>query len=215
MPIIYQKHFQPEGELGLWRIAEPEDWFLEKLELSAPEKAQFDAIQGHRRVEYLAVRQLVHQMSGREKRGPFIKDEYGKPHLEGSRFQISISHSREVAAAIAAPCAVGIDIQQIVEKIERLAPRFLSPAELANIDPAFRMEHLHVYWCAKEALYKAYGRRELVFTEHLEVDPFPFFPQEGPFTGRIKKEGSVLEMNLWYEHFQDYILVYALEPGRR
>ena len=77
MPILLHKDLQKKGELGLWAIEENEKWFLDQLELSGSEYDQLAKIKGHRRVEWLAARMLIHKMSGREKRGTFWKDECG------------------------------------------------------------------------------------------------------------------------------------------
>ncbi len=210
MPVILHEHIQPQGEIGLWRIEEPEDWFLARLSLSPSESEQLAQIRGRRRVEWLAVRQLVHDMSGRATRGAFLKDEYGKPHLEGSAYQISISHSGGLAAAIAAPCPVGIDIQNLVPRISHLAHKFMRPLELESLQPDWRLEQIHVYWGAKEALYKAYGRRALDFSSNIHIHPFSFDPLGGQCTGLIVKEAYKAHFKLHYSMIGEYVLVYAV-----
>ncbi|MEO0340408.1 MAG: 4'-phosphopantetheinyl transferase superfamily protein [Bacteroidota bacterium] len=211
MPIFLQQHIEPQGEIGLWQIEESEEWFMERIDLHPNEQAQLDQIKGRKRTEWLAVRQLIHQMSGREKRGIFIKDEFGKPRLENSDWHISISHSRLLGAAIAAPQAVGIDIQKIVPKIERLIPKFMNKEEQASLSEQERIVHAHIYWGAKEALYKAYGRRELDFCTHILVEPFPFESFQGSTTGRIAKDGVLQHYTLYYQIFKNnYVLVYCL-----
>ena len=216
MPLLLHQMIAPEGELGLWQVKEPEEWFLDRLDLAPQEAAQFSTLKGRRRVEWLAVRQLVHDMSGREERGAFIKDEHGKPHLENSRWEISVSHSRNLAAAIAAPRSVGIDIQVIVEKIGRIAHRFMRPEELHCLSAGNRLEHMHVFWGAKEAIYKAYGRRQLDFSSHILVDPFDFDAEKGMAVGHISREGLRTDYRIHYEKWENYILVWVIEadnPG--
>ncbi len=211
MPLILHKNLHVEAELGLWRIEESEDFFTEQLDLLPAEREYIAQIKGHRKLEWLAGRLLLHLMSGREKRGACYKDEFGKPHLENSDYDISISHSRELAAVIAAPRKVGVDIQKLVAKIERLVHKFLRPIEREILSENHRLEHLHVYWGAKECLYKAYGRRELDFREHIHIDPFSFDLEKGQCQGRVRKGDHYSEYQLHYEQLEDYILVYALE----
>jgi len=212
MPIYTYRHLQPEGMLGIWQITEPEAWFREHLLLAPAEQEQVDRIKGTgRRVEWLASRHLLHVMSGREDRGACLKDEFGKPHLENSRFQISISHSNHKVAVIAVPGTVGIDIQKLVPKIERLTHKYMRPVELESVSTVHRLEHLHVYWGAKEALYKAYGRRQLDFREHLLIEPFTYDLERNHFTGKIVKEDFEAQYDLWHEKMGAFILVYALE----
>lgn len=210
MPIIHHQSLEAPGELGLWQIEESEDWFLERLQLFPKEQAQLAKIKGHRRIEWLAARQLVHQMSGRQDRAAFVKDEFGKPHLEDAEWEISISHSRDISAAIAAPVAVGIDVQKVVPKISRIIPKFMNTAEQANLDAVHHILHAHVYWGAKEALYKAYGRRALDLCTHIRLHPFSFHIDQGTCYGTIQKEAYQQNFQIRYQLLpEDYMLVYA------
>lgn len=211
MPLYAQRQVGPRGELGLWKIEEPGTYFEERLGLSPEEQAYVDQLKGQRRTEWLAARYLLHELSGREIRGKCFKDKNGKPYLEGSDFQISISHSHGMAAVLAAPGNVGVDIQLKVDKIERIAHKFMRPEETASLHPTSRIEHLHIYWGAKESLYKAYGRRELDFRTHLHIEPFPFDPTGGFFQGTIRKGTYQATYLLRYEQFDDYVLVYGVE----
>ena len=70
--------------------------------------------------------------------------------------------------------AVGIDIEYRSDRVKRIRSRFLAPEEEQNIDTAHEEEHLLVYWCAKEALYKLAGQEEVDFREQLHISPFPY-----------------------------------------
>ncbi len=211
MPLVFNRPVKPEGVLGLWRITEPEDFFMEQLKLFPKEMVSLQKMKGHRRLEWLAGRWLLHLMSGREDRGACLVDEFGKPYLENSLYQISISHSRELTAVMASPRFVGVDIQKLVEKIDRIAHKFMREEELENLDSKNRLEHLHVYWGAKEALYKAYGRKQLDFRKHIFIEPFAFDLKVGKCSGFVEKEGFRLECDIFYEQIDDYILVLATE----
>lgn len=211
MAIFKRKYLTPEGELGLWKIEEEEDHFLLGMTLHQEEIDQLAQIKGHKRLEYLAVRQLLHEMSGRPKRSPCLKDEFGKPHLEDSLFHISMSHSHNVVAAIAAPRLVGVDIQKLVGKIDRISEKYMREEELESLNRDTRIEHLHVYWGAKECLYKAYGRKELEFKKHILIEPFNFDLNMGFGFGSVIKGDYNKKFVIHYEKIEDYILVYALE----
>ena len=215
MPLFLHKYLQPTGEIGIWKIQEEESFFIERLALGEQEASQLAAIKGEgRRLEWLAARKLVHVMSGRSERGAFLKDQYGKPYLADSLYHISISHSHGYAAAIAAPCPVGVDIQLQVPKIERIAHKYLRSEEMDSIGGANRIAHLHAYWGAKEALYKAYGRRELDFCKHILIDPFSFDVNGDTVQGRVWKGDFDEHYQIKYEMLGKYILVYARQEGR-
>lgn len=214
MPILIHEHLEPEGELGIWQITESEAWFRDRLYLYPPELRQLGKIKGRRRVEWLSVRHLVHHMSGREERGAFVKDEFGKPHLEHSLWQISVSHSGELAAAIAGPHLVGIDIQRVVQNIERTSHRFMRPEELECISTVQPTEHIHVFWGAKESLYKAYGRRQLHFKDNLIIHPFELDWDKGIFYGEVIKDDHHSYYTLHYRMVGSFVLVYGLEEPK-
>jgi 4'-phosphopantetheinyl transferase len=210
MPLFYVHTQPPDCELAIWHITEPETWFLEHLRLGATEQAQLAAIKGHKRLEWLAVRYLLSRMLG-EVSGAMVKDEHGKPHLLHLPLHISISHSHNMAAAIVSNRLVGIDIQKQVAKIDRIAHRVLRQEELESLSDTQRLAHLHVYWGAKESLYKAYGRRELDFGQHILIEPFAFNLKIGACEGRILKADYEQRFHLQYQQLGDFTLVYALE----
>lgn len=210
MPLFLKKN-DLSATIALWQVAESEAWFLANLALTMQEMEQLAGIKGRKRVEWLAVRYLTHELSGMASRSPILKDDSGKPYLAHEGLHLSISHSGELAAAMLAPLPAGIDIQRPVEKIERIAHKFLRPEEDASLSTTHRLLHLHVYWGAKEALYKAYGRRELDFRGHIAIAPFHFDPEGGAFVGKVEKEGFFARYDLRYEVVEGYVLVYGVE----
>ncbi len=198
-----------QGELGLWQIEESDSYFESRLDLSASESQQLAPLKNRRRTEWLASRWLLHVMSGRTQRGAVIKDACGKPRLLDSDWEISISHTQSHVAVVAAPFLVGIDIQVRVEKISRIAPKFMSDAESKNVAPHRAIEFLHLYWGAKESLYKAYGRRSLDFKKHIRIDAFNL--EDGCTTGQVIKDEIKLAFDIYFTITQEYFLVYALE----
>ncbi len=211
MAIVLHENIKPSGEIGLWHIEEPEDWFLSRLQLAPDEQRQFGRLRGGRRLEWLAARQLVHCMSGRVVRGPFLKDEYGKPHLAHSPYHISISHSHGLAAAIAAPRPVGIDVQRLTPKLRRMAARFMREEELKAIEgEQASLLSIHIYWGAKEALYKAYGRRSLDFRDNMMLESFTYQDEGGIARGHVAKNtDSPLEFSVHYRRVNEHMLVYV------
>ena len=122
MPLLFQRELPSRGEYAVWNIQESEDYFRPRLTLADLELVELNRIKGEgKRIEWLSSRYLLHRLSGRTKRGILVKDKFGKPHLQHSPFQISLSHSNDRCAVMAAPYNIGIDIQKKVAKIERKA----------------------------------------------------------------------------------------------
>ncbi len=211
MPLLLRQPLYPhEGVLGIWEIVEDETYFRSRLALTPAECEELVGIRGRRRLEWLAVRYLLHLLSERTQRAAVVKDAWGKPRLEGSHWHISISHSRGRAAAIASPVPVGIDIQHIVPRIARIAHRFLRPEEQEALDACCLVHHMHVYWGGKESLYKAWGRRRLDFRAHLWLEPFAYSPEGGYTAGHVEKDGQQLDFFVRYRLLDDYMLTWAV-----
>ncbi|MEM6396407.1 MAG: 4'-phosphopantetheinyl transferase superfamily protein [Bacteroidota bacterium] len=219
MPHTLYEHSFPLGELGLWAIKESESWFLERLELHAEELMQLNAIKGEgRRLEFLAARLLLHRLSHRKRRGALVKDEYGKPRLENSPYYISISHTSGMSAAFAHPSACGVDVQRLVHKIHRIAPKFINEREAKTLHPEDEHRLLieqHLIWSAKEAMYKAYGRKQIDFKAHLTVDLVDTAKQSGQMAGRLHKDGLEIDYDLDFRVLdEEIVLVVAVERRR-
>ncbi len=210
--MLFHEPLLAPGEWGLWRIAEPEQELSRHLSLYPEEVAELNAIRGEaRRREYLAARLLLHHMSGRRKRGELIKDHCGKPHLQDSLFFVSISHTRGLSAAIAQPRPCGIDVQRIVPHIRKLARKFVSVEESLHLVAGQELVQLHLIWAAKEAMYKAYGLRELDFRHHLRVDLSAYHPAATEATATLRKEGVAMHFHLEFRTYPEYVLVAAVE----
>lgn len=174
MPLHSLLTFGPDCQAALWHIAEDEPTLRSALTLTPDEAADLATI-AHptQRVEWLACRVALRSLV--EKQGILFvgteKDGFGKPHLIGDAGFISVSHTEGWAAAtFHRTRPVGLDIEPIREQLARVVPRVLSSAE--NAHAAGQLARLATYWCAKEAMYKRYGKRGLTFRDHLQIEPF-------------------------------------------
>jgi len=205
MPLIKTIWLGIDSAVALWRIEEPE----EELSYLALESCPEDIIHPPKRLEWLAARALVARLVqeiGLDYTG-LRKDDYGKPFLKGLPHYLALSHSFPyVAVQIDPHHSVGIDLEQPKEKLRTIAPRMFSPVEAE--DAANNLTKLCIYWCAKEALYKLYGQRSLLFSEHLRVEPF-LMGNRGNLTGNIHQHNSSQQVRLNYEVTPDFVWVYT------
>jgi 4'-phosphopantetheinyl transferase len=188
---------------ALWKIDEDEA----DLSYHAMETCPEDIISSQKRLEYLAGRALIKSIleSVGETYDGMRKDEFGKPSPKNSNYQVSLSHSYPYAAAQVHPSSpVGIDLEQPKEKLLRIASRVLAPAEEKNAGVDI-VKHC-IYWCAKEAMYKIYGKRGLHFNSQLLIEPF-VMAGSGILRGRIITENKMENVNLEYLVEPDYVLV--------
>ena len=219
MAIFLQEDIKPQGEIALWEITESIAFFEDQLLISEEEAAVLDRVVDRRKKEWLAGRYLLQFMSGKTEPLRIEKDEYGKPHLPESSFDISLSHSGRFAAAIASPFVVGIDVQRFTNKIKRIEHKFMTEEDSKWMSSVYNLEHLHVCWGAKEALYKAYGKKKLEFKEHILLDPFEYDVSFGQCKGYVKKEIIIdqkitlinMDFDIYYKVLENYMLVYAVQ----
>ena len=135
------------------------------------------------------------------------KDTYGKPMIVGGSAQVSLSHCKSYAAAIKSQNPVGIDIEEITPRIERIAPRFVHEHEWKFVSNRDRLVYLYVLWSAKEALYKLYGKKSVDFKNHMIAKPFEL-STSGVFYMEFLKNTSMLYV-MQYEVYDNHTLVWV------
>lgn len=184
--------------MGIWRITESLDELLRMKTFSEADLSALDSNPNkRRRKEWLAARILVEQLTN-EKNIRIIYDEHKKPFLQNSKKHISLSHSRDLLAVIVDESETGIDIEGIGSKVVRIKEKFMSTEELGSLQEEKQEEQLTIYWCAKESLYKLYGRNELVFNKDLIIEPF-HYSEKGIIRGWVKNSTMKKSFKLQYQ----------------
>lgn len=174
MAIVFSKNISENCIITLWKIEENEGFFLKYLHIKVEDLAAFsNATHPVKQLEWLASRTCVkytvelleHNYEGVE------KDEHNNPYLSEIQGFVSLSHTSNYAVAIVnLEQEVGIDIERISDKLSRVSHKFLSESELLHAgDDLLKM---CIYWCAKESLYKWYGKKNLSFKENIYIQPF-------------------------------------------
>ena len=157
---------------------------------------------------FLSVRKLL-QVAGYEDTD-LTYDTNGKPHLEDGK-NISITHSYEFSAIIISSRNVGIDLEMNREKIVKIAHKFIdSEFDFINKEEHY-IEQLSVIWGAKEALYKMCNSRSLSFKQDMHIQPFSLNQETGKALVACKELNFECQFNFYFESFENYNLVYALE----
>jgi len=205
MPVLKMNKVGKDSTWALWFISENE----QELSFASMETCPEEIVSPLKRLEWLSGRALMKatlENLGLEYVG-LRKDEFGKPFLKEHEHPISISHSHPyVAIQIHASRAVGIDLEQPKNKLLKIAHRVLSPEELA--DAGENVTKHCVYWCAKEAMYKIYGKRGLHFENQLNLEPFQL-KDNGPLKGRININEFKSDVSLAYVIEKEYVMVYT------
>ena len=174
MPKIKLEKLNNNAYWCLWHITESAEHFIRYTTLSEEGRKEIEGIHHPiTRIESMASRKCIHEIAlemGLDYKGIY-KDEYDKPHIIGTKYYISISHSYPYAVGILhKKLPVGIDIEKPKDKLLRISQRFLSRDEwlYAGDD----LKKLCVYWAGKEAIYKLNGKKGLSFKENIFIHPF-------------------------------------------
>lgn len=192
---------------ALWLITEDEKSL--SREINDYETVQDTLTNPRKRLEWLAGRVATKQVM-QSLDLPFqgiTKDEFGKPFPKNSNLQLSLSHSYPFVAVLADKKeSVGIDLEQPKEKLLRIAPRIHHPQELKDLGTDI-VKHC-IYWCAKESLIKFYGKKDLIFAEHMFIEPFER-TMEGDITGKLVTEEMESIIPLHYIVYPNFVLVFT------
>jgi phosphopantetheinyl transferase len=209
MPLIKIHRTSNLGAWALWYITETEEELITPLQ----EMPESTILHSSKRLEWLAGRMLLNQLTaqlGYEYQGT-IKDEFGKPFLKNLPHHISLSHSFPyVAAQIDLHHEIGIDVEQPKSKLLTIAHRILAPAELT--DAGTNVVKHCIYWCAKEAMYKVYGKKGLFFSDQLHIEPFTL-ENTGEIYGKINAIDYSRHLTMSYLIQPDYVLVLTKTPS--
>ncbi len=210
MAIAYKKQIDDDTEFALWKIEEGADELYNQLQLDDEEKAFVEQLShGKRHLHWLGTRVLLRKMLKTEEYIDCKVDAHGKPYLVDLPYHISLSHSFDYAAVmISKTRPVGIDIEQIKEKVERIAPKFMRAEELAFNKDDDKIQQLYVCWCAKEAVYKCYGQKEVSFADNILLESFNF-AKEGKVNAHLAKEKVKLDFQVDYLQYEDYMIGYV------
>jgi 4'-phosphopantetheinyl transferase len=194
-----------ERAWGLWHIREAEHELIDQIK-------EFESIPANisheqKRLEFCVGRVLAKTLLEKLsiKFEGIVKNEFGKPFFKNNDYQLSLSHSYPyVGALIDKTKSVGIDVEQIKSKLLKIAPRVLHPSELEDAGDN-EIKHC-IYWCAKEAMIKIYGKKDLVFAENLIIKPFTL-QNQGNISGRIILNSSETTIPLYYEVHNGFTVV--------
>jgi phosphopantetheinyl transferase len=194
MPLVYQQNINLTTRLGVWHISEQEFFFA-----SIP--LQREITHPHKRLQHLAGRHLLRELYPDFPYSLIRIADTRKPFLENEAYHFSISHCGDYAAAmVSTDSRVGVDIEQVTARVEKIKHKFLSAVEQQMLlqladkyPPGFYTQLLTTAWSIKESLFKWYGDGELDFKEHIHIDTIVFKESnEGMAHCRLDKDNLFL-----------------------
>ena len=211
MPLVYQQNINLTTRLGVWHIAEQEDFFLTAVPL------QREIIHPQKRLQHLAGRYLLKELFQDFPYNLICIADTRKPFLQNEQYHFSISHCGNYAAAIVSrEHRVGVDVELITHKAEKVIHKFLSPKEqllieglLKKANVLSRQQWLTAAWSIKESLYKWYGNGQVEFDEHLLIEEIIVQDNEGLAHCKLLKE-TAINLHVHFLFFGDNCLSWVL-----
>ena len=216
MPLFYE-HINDFAKIAIWHIAEEKKFFLDRVPL------QREITHPHKQLQHLAGRYLLQHLYPDF---PYhlieiAPDSYRdrKPFLPNEEYHFSISHCGDYAAVIVSKDhRVGIDIELVTPKIERVKHKFLSEQELEmvagcrlpvdNLLTDQPVNLLTLLWCCKEAVFKWYGSGGVDFKDDIHLKPFDLNNDEGIIKCEFVKEGKI-SLQIQYKFFEGLCLAWV------
>lgn len=213
MGLYLTKELNDEARLGVWQITETEEELKALSSTPTDEMEEISYIKSESlRKQRLAVRALLNELF--EDKVYLAHHDNGKPYIENSSINISITHTEKFVAVILDDRnEVGIDIESLDRDFSAVEKKALSEDEIDDLeeDKEEKNEQLAIYWCAKEAIYKKISQYGIDFSEQIEVEEFRYKGEgelEATFT---HKDGHEEELELGYMTFDRHLLVWVCE----
>jgi phosphopantetheinyl transferase len=206
VPLFFQQDINHHTKLAVWKIEEDDAFFLERVSLSIPVRHP------QKRLQHLAGRYLLQHLFPSFPYSLIKIAGTRKPFLPNHEYHFSISHCKNYAAAIVSTNErVGIDVELVSEKVEKIKHKFLHADELRFVNTLSKLQQaqvLTILWSAKEAMFKWYGLGEVDFREMLRTFPFQLQKDE-VIDAAFIKDSTQQKLEMRFKLFDDLNVVWV------
>lgn len=211
MPQIFSTSIHPSGNLLLWQTEEESDWFKEQLNLMPDLWVEYDSLVNDSiRNRWLASRYAVQQVS-QQSPLELIKDQSERPYLGVEKKPLSLSHCEGFVAAIHSDVSVGIDVERISSRVQKIKNYFMRDEELDLL--GVDNEPLILAWSAKESIYKWLGEKHLGYKSQLCIRSIDFMGQAMEI--EINTKDHSLIQSVFFRQDSEKVLTWTVgEIGR-
>ena len=202
MPLVYQQNINAITKMGVWHITETEDFFLSQVPL------QKEITHWRKRLQHLAGRYLLKELYPDFPLALIKIADTRKPFLEDEAYHFSISHCGDYAAVIVSKeYRVGVDVELVNDKIEKIIYKFLSRQEKTLLHPNAINTTATLLWSVKESVYKWKGAGGVDFIKHINIQSIEEKQDEGVVHCLFNKE---IPLQVHYLHFNNNFLTWLL-----
>ena len=210
MPVFYE-HINDFAKIAIWHIAEEKNFFLERVPL------QREITHPHKQLQHLAGRYLLQHLYPDFPYHLIEIADTRKPYLPNEEYHFSISHCGDYGAVIVSKDhRVGIDIELVTAKVERIKHKFLNDHELWTIGKQSLNQQLHkltLLWCCKEAVFKWYASGGVDFKDDIQLHPHSLHTDEGMINCRFVKE-EITDLIIRHKYFDGLCLAWVATSAK-
>ncbi len=207
MPLFYE-HINDFAKIAIWHIAEEKNFFLQKVPL------QREITHPHKQLQHLAGRYLLQHLYPDFPYHLIKIADTRKPFLPNEEYHFSISHCGDYAAVIVSKDhRVGIDIELITPKVEKIKHKFLNVEELELVNGQWSMVNgnlqlLTLLWCCKEGVFKWYRSGGVDFKNDIHLKTHYLNVDEGITNCEFLKEKRI-SLEIQHKFFDDLCLAWV------
>ena len=204
MPFLKEFIINDKTKIKLWKVMIGE---LNTKELNSDEKNLLKLKKNNiLREQFLAIRKVLALENSDYK---ITYNNNGKPSLN-SKYNISISHSHEIAALVISDNSkIGLDIQLNENKIFNIQDKFLNPLEKLNIGENPSLKILTMIWTSKESIYKAVGLKGISFSDNIKIEKVVEEDKTG--IGYFTNGSEKVKFDLKFFYIDEYTICYACQ----
>ena len=204
MPFLKEFIINDKTKIKLWKVIIGE---LNTEELNSDEKNLLKSKKNNiLKEQFLATRKVLALENSDYK---ITYNNNGKPSLN-SKYNISISHSHEMAAiAISDNSKIGLDVQLNEKKIFNIQDKFLNPSEKLNIGESPSLKILTMIWTSKESIYKAVGVKGISFSDNIKIEKVVEEDKTG--IGYYTNGSEKVKFDLKFFYIDEYTICYACQ----
>ncbi|MBP5210757.1 MAG: 4'-phosphopantetheinyl transferase superfamily protein [Bacteroidales bacterium] len=210
MALFLTKELENDACIYVWEITETEEELMNLSSVPNDELEELSMIKSEaRRKEKLAVRALLNTIF--DDKVYLGHHDNGKPYLQNTVREISISHSNRFVAIITHPSEdLGIDIESLDRDFSAVEAKALSDEEIDDLSDSKRALQLAIYWCAKEAIFKRMSLNGVDFAEQIELERFRPHDEGTLEATYTHKDGTEMEFELEYLVFENHVMVWVV-----
>lgn len=204
MPFLKEFIINDKTKVKLWKVMMGE---LNTKELNSDEKNLLELKKSNiLREQFLATRKLLALENSDYK---ITYDINGKPLLN-SIYNISISHSHEIAALVISDNSkIGLDVQLNENKIFNIQDKFLNPSEKLNIGENPSLKILTMIWTSKESIYKAVDLKGISFSDNIKIEKVVEEDKTG--IGYYTNGSEKVKFDLKFFYVDEYTICFAYQ----